>query len=227
MDKTARELDRNLSYRLFDKVLHSKLEEASSSTGEYASRISQIEFVREFFASNTLVTLIDALFIFVFLVVIYLVAGWLFIIPAIAFVLATAVGLVAQARIGRKVARAANESSQRQSLLVESLSTLETIKSLRAEAALLANWTLLTKRLRHIRGNQGFVLGRAQSDPAHPATGVRIRGDCRGLRIFRRQSDHRCDHRNRHAVQPDSGPAFPDRDDAGPSEAGHPVAEDP
>ncbi|MCX2724085.1 type I secretion system permease/ATPase [Roseibium salinum] len=166
IDKTARELDRNLSYRLFDKVLHSKLEEASSSTGEYASRISQIEFVREFFASNTLVTLIDALFIFVFLVVIYLVAGWLFIIPAIAFVLATAVGLVAQARIGRKVARAANESSQRQSLLVESLSTLETIKSLRAEAALLANWTLLTKNAsgtsEEIKGLSSGVLNLTQ-----------------------------------------------------------------
>ncbi|MDN3721849.1 ABC transporter transmembrane domain-containing protein [Roseibium salinum] len=116
-----------------------------------------------FFASNTLVTLIDALFIFVFLVVIYLVAGWLFIIPAIAFVLATAVGLVAQARIGRKVARAANESSQRQSLLVESLSTLETIKSLRAEAALLANWTLLTKKTPPAHPRKSRVCPRACS----------------------------------------------------------------
>ncbi len=145
IDRTARELDRNLSYRLFDKVLHSKLEESTASTGEYVSRISQMEFVREFFASNTLVTMIDAAFIFVFLFVIFLVGGWLFIIPAVAFVLALIVGLVAQARIGKRVSRAANESAQRQALLVESVATLETIKSLRAEASLLANWSLLTK----------------------------------------------------------------------------------
>jgi ATP-binding cassette, subfamily C, bacterial LapB len=145
IDTTGRELDRNLSYRLFDKVLHSQMKESAGSTGEYASRVSQIDFVREFFASNTLVTLIDALFIFVFLGVIYLVAGWLFIIPAIAFVLATIIGLIAQAQIGWKVARAANESAQRQALLVESISTLETVKSLRAEAALLSRWSFLTK----------------------------------------------------------------------------------
>lgn len=145
IDKTARELDRNLSYRLFDKVLHSKLEESTTSTGEYVSRISQMEFVREFFASNTLVTLIDAMFIFVFLGVIYLVAGWVCFIPATAFLLALIIGLVAQARIGSRVARASNEAAQRQALLVESVATLETIKSLRAEASLLANWALLTK----------------------------------------------------------------------------------
>ncbi|WP_370198961.1 type I secretion system permease/ATPase [Roseibium sp.] len=145
IDKTARELDRNISFRLYDKVLHSKLEESFGSTGEYASRVGQIEFVREFFASNTLVTLIDALFIFIFLGVIFLVAGWLFVIPAIAFLLAIAIGLVTQASIGRRVARAANESSRRQAQLVESIATLETIKSLRAEAAMLSSWSILTK----------------------------------------------------------------------------------
>ncbi|MES0885237.1 type I secretion system permease/ATPase [Roseibium sp. SCPC14] len=146
IDKTGRELDRGLSYRLFDKVLHSRMAASPTSTGEYANRVSQIEFVREFFASNTLVTLIDALFVFVFLVVIYVIAGWLFIIPAIAFLLATVTGLIAQSRIGKRVSRAANEASQRQALLVESISTLETIKSLRAEASLLDKWSFLTKR---------------------------------------------------------------------------------
>lgn len=146
IDKTGRELDRRLSYRLFDKVLHSRMEASPASTGEYANRVNQIEFVREFFASNTLVTLIDALFVFVFLAVIYLIAGWLFVIPAVAFLLATIIGLIAQARIGKKVSRAANEAALRQALLVETISTLETVKSLRAEASFLDKWSLLTKR---------------------------------------------------------------------------------
>jgi ATP-binding cassette subfamily C protein LapB len=149
IDKTGRDLDRKVSYALFDKILFGKLSDRPESTGEYASRINQIDFVREFFTSNTISTLIDAAFVFVFLWVIYFIAGWLFIIPAIAFAIAIVLGLIAQYRIGKRVARAANESAQRQSLLIESLSTIETIKSLRAESQLLKKWSILTHSASH------------------------------------------------------------------------------
>src|SRR5690606_29223295 len=102
---------------LFDKILNSTLASRPMSTGEYASRVTQYEFVREFFTSNTLSTLIDTLFVFVFLAVIYLIAGWIVIVPAVAFLIAVMVGLVAQHRIGKRVAAAANESAQRHALL--------------------------------------------------------------------------------------------------------------
>lgn len=145
IDRTGREIDQKVSYTLFDKVLHSRLETQPGSTGEYANRVGQVEFVREFFTSNTIATMIDALFVFVFLFVIYLIAGWLFVIPGIAYAVAVVLGLIAQYRIGKLVSRAANEASRRQSLLVESISTLETIKSLRAEGALLKSWADLTR----------------------------------------------------------------------------------
>lgn len=145
IDTTGRDIDREVSETLFDKVLHTRLSEHPMSTGEYASRVSQVEFVREFFTSNTVATLIDTVFIFLFLFVIYLVAGWLFVIPAIAFVIAVVVGLIGQHRIGKLVSRAANEAARRQALLVETISTLETVKALRAEAPLLRAWTDLTR----------------------------------------------------------------------------------
>lgn len=164
IDSTGREIDQRVSYALFDKVLHTRLAVQPASTGEYANRVSQIEFVREFFTSNTVATIIDAVFVFVFLFVIYLVAGWLFVIPAIAFVIAIVLGLIGQYRIGKLVARAANEASRRQSLLVESISTLETIKSLRAEGILLKNWSELTRasaltseRIKHLSSSASHM----------------------------------------------------------------------
>lgn len=145
IDETGREADLQLSYKLFDKVLNTSLAARPASTGEYASRISQIEFVREFFTSNTISTVIDSVFAFLFIAVIFLIGGWLAVIPFVALLVALAIGYIAQLRIGRRVARAANESSQRQSLLVESISTIETIKSLRAEGLLLRKWHELTK----------------------------------------------------------------------------------
>ncbi|TIX38761.1 MAG: type I secretion system permease/ATPase, partial [Mesorhizobium sp.] len=140
IDYAGRKADLRISYLLFEKVLNSSLSARPGSTGEYANRVTQYEFVREFFTSNTISVFIDTVFVFVFLLVIYAIGGWLVIIPALAFVISVIVGLVTQRRIGKRVAASMNEAAQRQALLVESISTLETIKSLRAEAYLLRKW---------------------------------------------------------------------------------------
>jgi ATP-binding cassette subfamily C protein LapB len=146
IDYAGRRADLKLSYLLFEKVLNASMSARPMQTGEYASRVTQYEFVREFFTSNTISVLIDTVFAFVFLIVIYLVAGWLVIVPVVAFIITLAIGLVAQHRIGRRVAAASNESSMKQSLLVESISTIETVKSLKAERALLRKWHELSKK---------------------------------------------------------------------------------
>lgn len=140
IDYAGRKADLKISYLLFEKVLNTSLSARPMSTGEYANRVSQYEFVREFFTSNTISVLIDTVFVFIFLAVIYAIAGWLVIIPTLAFAASVAVGLVVQQRIGKRVAASMNESAQRQALLVESISTVETIKSLQAEAYLLRKW---------------------------------------------------------------------------------------
>lgn len=146
IDYAGRRADLKLSYLLFEKVLNASMSARPMQTGEYASRITQYEFVREFFTSNTISVLIDTVFVFVFLIVIYLVSGWIVIIPAGAFLLALGIGLIAQHRIGRRVAAATNESSMKQSLLVETISTIETVKSLKAERNLLRKWHELSKK---------------------------------------------------------------------------------
>ncbi|RWP55644.1 type I secretion system permease/ATPase [Mesorhizobium sp.] len=140
IDYAGRKADLRISYLLFEKVLNSSLSARPGSTGEYANRVTQYEFVREFFTSNTISVFIDTAFVFVFLLVIYAIGDWLVVIPALAFVASVIVGLITQRRIGKRVAASMNEASQRQALLVESISTLETIKSLRAEAYLLRRW---------------------------------------------------------------------------------------
>ncbi len=145
IDHAGRKADLKLSALLFDKIMHATLASRPMSTGEYASRVTQYEFAREFFTSNTISVMIDTAFVFIFLAVIWLIAGWIAVIPAAAFLLSIAIGLVAQHRIGKRVAAAANEAAQRQSLLVETISTVETVKSLRAEANLLRRWQELSK----------------------------------------------------------------------------------
>ncbi|MCY0093652.1 type I secretion system permease/ATPase [Hoeflea ulvae] len=144
IDYTGRKIDLKIAYILFQKVMNTSLSARSMSTGEYVSRVSQYEFVREFFTSNTIATMIDTCFVFIFIGVIYAIAGILAIIPAVALVAVVIIGLVAQTLISRKVAAAANEAALRQSMLVETISTTETVKGLRAEGILLKRWRDLT-----------------------------------------------------------------------------------
>ena len=58
IDYAGRKADLKLSYLLFEKVLHATMASRPMSTGEYANRVTQYEFVREFFTSNTISTLI-------------------------------------------------------------------------------------------------------------------------------------------------------------------------
>jgi len=160
IDHAGRNADLRLSQMIFDKVLNTTLASRPMSTGEYANRVMQYEFVREFFTSNTIGLMIDTAFAFIFLIVIYLISGWLAIIPAVALILSVAIGLRAQAKIGHRMAAASNEASKRQSLLVETISTIETLKSLRAEATMLRRWQELMKHssrtseeIKHISSN--------------------------------------------------------------------------
>jgi ATP-binding cassette subfamily C protein LapB len=149
IDFAGRKADLKLSYKLFDKILNTSLKSRPMSTGEYANRVSQYEFVREFFTSNTISVAIDCFFVFMFVAVIYIIIGWIAVVPLAAFFIVAAIGYYAQIKIGRVMGAALNEASQRQSLLIESISALETIKLLNAEATLLRRWHTLAKNASH------------------------------------------------------------------------------
>ncbi|HXK53691.1 MAG TPA: type I secretion system permease/ATPase, partial [Hyphomicrobiales bacterium] len=140
IDDVARHIDIRLSSTLFEKVLNMSLAVRPTSTGAFVSHISQYEFLREFFTSNTVALFTDLAFIGVFFLVIWQLSGWLVIFPALAVVIVIAAGLMLQFLIGRKLTVAQGQSAMRQGLLVETISSIETVKSLRAEGHLLRRW---------------------------------------------------------------------------------------
>ena len=81
VDQLARRLDLKLSQKIFGRLLASPLNERKGHTGSLAARVSEFAIVRDFFASTTLVMIIDVLFLFVFVVVIAVIGGWLALVP--------------------------------------------------------------------------------------------------------------------------------------------------
>ena len=71
----GRRADVLLASRLFAHVLNLDLSQRPMKTGEFANQLRDFENVREFFTSNTVVTLTDFIFIWLFIFIIFQIAG--------------------------------------------------------------------------------------------------------------------------------------------------------
>jgi len=145
VDHVGRRIDLRVSSALFARVLNADLQHRPASTGTFVNRVSEYEFVRDFFTSSTVTLAIDILFTFLFLFVIHALAGWVVVVPLIGIIVVVVLGLVVQHLIGRVMAAVQEQSELRHSLMVEAVSSIETVKSLRGENHLLRKWDQLVR----------------------------------------------------------------------------------
>ncbi len=136
----GRRADVLLASRLFAQVLNLDLGKRPMKTGEFANQLRDFEIVREFFTSNTVVTLTDFIFIWLFIFIIFQIAGIVALAPAMAVLLVLIAGVLLQFPLHRIVQHAQAEASHRHSLLIEALMGLETIKTSRAESQFQDQW---------------------------------------------------------------------------------------
>lgn len=136
----GRRADILLASRLFAHVLNLDLSQRPMKTGEFANQLRDFEIVREFFTSNTVVTLTDFIFIWLFIFIIYQIAGVVALAPAVAVVLVLIAGGLLQIPLHKAVRGAQSEATHRHSLLIEALTGLETIKTSRAESQFQNKW---------------------------------------------------------------------------------------
>jgi len=140
VDEIGRRLDAKYSQKLFEKVMNLPMAERQGSTGAFAKRVSEYEGVRDFFASTSVVLMVDIAFMLVFLVLIAVIAGWLVIVPVVGIATMLGLGIVLQRRMAGAAVDAQADSSLQHSVLVESISGIETLKSARAEGQMLGRW---------------------------------------------------------------------------------------
>lgn len=140
IDEVGRELDTRLSQKLFEKVMNLPLAQKQGSTGALARRVTDYESVRDFFASTTVVLAFDILFLFLFLVIIASLAGWLVVVPIIGMIVMALAGLSLQRAMARVSVDAQADSGLQSAVLVEAIGGQETIKAARAEGRMLARW---------------------------------------------------------------------------------------
>src|SRR4051812_41931169 len=140
IDEVSRKLDAKLSQKLFEKVMNLPMASRQGSTGAFARRVSDYEMVRDFFASTTVVLIVDITFLVMFLALITALAGWLVFVPVAGITLMLIAGLSLQRAMGRAAIDSQADSSLQHSVLVESIGGAETLKAARAEGQMLGRW---------------------------------------------------------------------------------------
>jgi ATP-binding cassette subfamily C protein LapB len=145
LDTIGHDLDLKLSQKIYSKILAAPLAERKGHTGNLVARVSEFSIVRDFFASTTIVLVVDMAFLVLFIALIAYIAGWLAVVPLVAMIAMLIFGF----RLQRQVVQAAKEAQAdyglQQTLLVESVAGMETLKSVAGEGTMLGRWRQLAE----------------------------------------------------------------------------------
>ncbi len=167
VDQITRRLDLKLSQKIFGRLLASPLDERKGHTGSMAARVSEYTIVRDFFASTSLVMVIDVLFLFIFVAVIAVIGGWLALVPLTIIMMMFAAGYILQRKVVDAARDAQADYGLQQTMLVESLTGMETLKSLSGEGTMMSRWHRLadigTHSQQRLRDVNSYAVGLAQT----------------------------------------------------------------
>jgi ATP-binding cassette subfamily C protein LapB len=140
LDQAAQRVDMKVSADLFEHAIGASMETRQEATGALANRIRDFDSVKDFFASASLIAIVDLVFVFVFILLLWLIVGPLAFVPLGAIPVVIAATLLLQFPLSRSVRHAQTQASSKQGVLVESLSAVETVKTIGAEGTLQRRW---------------------------------------------------------------------------------------
>lgn len=139
-DLLGKRADIRVSDLVFGHAVRLRNSARPKSTGTFISQIRELERVRDMVTSTTILAIADMPFFFLFLVVLWAIAGPLVLVPLAAVVLLIIPGLLAQGKLAKLAGESMRESSLRNAMLVESIQGLEDIKALQAEQRFQRQW---------------------------------------------------------------------------------------
>ncbi|MCF8466659.1 MAG: type I secretion system permease/ATPase [Sneathiella sp.] len=140
VDNAGKRADVLLSSRIFEQVLNLQIKARPASAGAFANHLREFETLRDFFTSVTVTALVDLPFLGIFLFIIYLIGGPLVIVPAVAIPVVLLIGLFLQWPMRRAVAKTTEEASQKHGVIIETISALDTVKSMGIEGHMQKEW---------------------------------------------------------------------------------------
>ncbi len=140
IEQAGKRADIRMSSKIFDQLLNIKLDSKPSSTGMFVSRLQSFESVREFFTTATVTAFVDLPFVILFIFIIFYVGGPIGYISIGTMIIAVLFSFFMQRPIKKNILNSAKEDQIKQTVLTETVTGLEIIKSVRAQNRMRTHW---------------------------------------------------------------------------------------
>lgn len=140
IDITGKKIDVDLEATIFNQLLAMRLRDKPSSVGGFASILREIEVLRDFFTSATLTSFVDLPFVVIFIALFYYIGGPMAFTFMAALPVVCLIGLTIHFPMKYSVKSALAMGYGKQSVMVETLSNIETVKSLGCDAFVRKRW---------------------------------------------------------------------------------------
>jgi len=140
LEVAGKKSDIIMSSIIFEKVMGLNMAVRPKSVGSFANNLKEFESIRSFFTSTTVATLIDLPFVIIFLFVINLIAGNLVIVPIVIMSMILLYTFILKNPLHRSIESSYEAAAHKNSVLIESLSNIETIKTMGASGNAQYQW---------------------------------------------------------------------------------------
>ena len=147
LETAGKKTDIIASSLIFEKVLDLKMSSMPASVGSMANILKEFESIRSFITASTISLLIDLPFIFIFLLGIYYIGGVLVIVPIVIIIFILMYTYFAKAKLQESIKQSYDASAMKNGVLIESLSSIETLKSLGATGYSQWKWEEATSKI--------------------------------------------------------------------------------
>lgn len=140
LEVASKKNDVIMSSKIFERVLNLKMENFPRSIGSFASNLKEFDHINSFFSSTTMAALVDLPFAFLFLFVIYIIGGTIIVVPLGVTFLILIYSLIVKAPLNRSIESVSSAAAHKNSILIEALNNVETIKTLGISGNSQWNW---------------------------------------------------------------------------------------
>ena len=138
---TTSRIDVALGAKLFHHLLGLPIAYFESrQTGQTVARVHELENIRAFLTGSALTVLLDVVFLFVFLAVMYLYSPWLTLIVIASIPAYIVLSVAVTPELRRRVEEKFNRGAENQTFLVESIVGVETLKAMAVEPQMQRRW---------------------------------------------------------------------------------------
>lgn len=140
VDHAGSEIDKRVSSDLFNKISRHDIAMSKQATGALANTVRDFEVLKEVIGSASFAVFADLPFVILFLFVLYAIGGAVAAVPALIVPMVILFGLLLQP-VMRKITDLSTQQGQsKQAVMVEMLSNLQTLKTVRGISILRNRW---------------------------------------------------------------------------------------